>query len=114
MRRLTGGVGADVVLDFVGTDATGAIAMDPVKVAGAVLILGGGGGATKVGLLAAPYDVEVRTSLWGTRASLLELVEMARRGQIRIETQRYPIADALQASADLHDGDVRGRAVVVP
>jgi propanol-preferring alcohol dehydrogenase len=57
--------------------------------------------------------VEVRTSLWGTRASLLELVEMAQRGQIQIETQPYPIADALQAYADLHDGKVRSRAVVV-
>ena len=45
--------------------------------------------------------MEVRTSLWGTRASLLELVEMAQRGQIQIETQPYPIADALQAYADL-------------
>ena len=63
---------------------------------------------------AAPYDVEVRTSLWGTRASLLELVGMAKRGEIRIETQTYPISEALQAYAALHDGKVRGRAVVVP
>ena len=58
-------------------------------------------------------DVEVRTSLWGTRASLIELVEMANRSEISIEIQQYPISDALQAYADLHDGKVRGRAVVV-
>ena len=114
VKELTGGVGANVVFDFVGIDATGATATAAVAVAGAVVIVGAGGGTTKVGLLAAPYDVEVRTSLWGTRASLLELVEMAQRGQIQIETQQYPIADALQAYADLHDSKVRGRAVVVP
>ena len=114
VKELTGGVGADVVFDFVGIDPTGATAMASVKVAGAVVVVGAGGGTAKVGLLAAPYDVEVRTSLWGTRASLLELVEMAKRGEIRIETQEYPIRDALQAYADLHDGKVRGRAVVVP
>ncbi|MEV7527183.1 NAD(P)-dependent alcohol dehydrogenase [Agrococcus sediminis] len=114
IKELTGGIGADVVFDFVGIDATGATAVGAVKVAGAVVVVGAGGGTAKVGLLAAPYDVEVRTSLWGTRASLLELVEMAHRGEIRIETRSYPLADALQAYADLHDGKVRGRAVVVP
>ena len=82
--------------------------------AGAVVLVGAGGGTAKVGFMAAPFDVEVRTSLWGTRASLIELVEMAHRGEIRIETQEYPISKALQAYADLHDGKVRGRAVVVP
>jgi propanol-preferring alcohol dehydrogenase len=114
VKALTGGIGADVVFDFVGIDPTGATAMAAVKVAGAVVVIGAGGGTAKVGLLAAPYDVEVRTSLWGTRASLLELVEMAHRGEIRIETKEYPISDALQAYADLHDGRIRGRAVVVP
>jgi alcohol dehydrogenase, propanol-preferring len=85
-----------------------------VRVAGAVVEVGAGGGGAKVGLLSAPYDVEVRTSLWGTRSSLLELVEMAKRGEIKIETKQYPIEDALQAYADLHDGKIRGRAVVVP
>ncbi|GAA3591047.1 NAD(P)-dependent alcohol dehydrogenase [Agrococcus terreus] len=114
VRELTDGIGAEVVLDFVGIDATGATAMAAVQVGGAVVCVGAGGGSAKVGLLAAPYDVEVRTSLWGTRASLLELVGMAKRGEIRIETQTYPISQALQAYADLHDGNVRGRAVVVP
>ncbi len=114
VKELTGGVGADVVFDFVGIDPTGATAMASVKVAGAVVVVGAGGGTAKVGLLAAPYDVEVRTSLWGTRASLIELVEMAKRGEITIETQENAIEDALQAYADLHDGKVRGRAVVVP
>ncbi|MGM1029134.1 MAG: NAD(P)-dependent alcohol dehydrogenase [Actinomycetota bacterium] len=114
VKELTGGIGADVVFDFVGIDATGATATAAVKVAGAVVLVGAGGGSANVGLLSAPYDVEVRTSLWGTRASLIELVEMAHRGEIRIETQEYPIAQALQAYADLHDGKVRGRAVVVP
>ncbi|GAA1818034.1 hypothetical protein [Agromyces neolithicus] len=48
----------------------------------------------------------MRTSLWGTRPSLLELVEMAHRGEIRIETKIYPITDALQAYADLHDSKI--------
>jgi propanol-preferring alcohol dehydrogenase len=114
VKEMTGGRGADVVLDFVGIDATGELAMRTVAVAGAVVIVGAGGGSAKVGLLTAPFDVEVSTSLWGRRRELLELVEMAHRGQVTIETTTYSLDDATQAYQDLHDGKIRGRAVVVP
>lgn len=114
IKEMTGGIGADVVFDFVGIDPTGATATAAVKVAGAIVAVGAGGGSVKVGLLSAPYDVEVRSSLWGTRASLLELVEMAKRGEIAIETKEYPISEAVQAYADLHEGKIRGRGVIIP
>jgi propanol-preferring alcohol dehydrogenase len=114
VKEMTGGRGADVVLDFVGIDATGELAMRTVAVAGAVVIVGAGGGSAKVGLLTAPFDVEVSTSRWGRRRELLELVEMAHRGQVTIETTTYSLDDATQAYQDLHDGKIRGRAVVVP
>lgn len=114
VRQMTGGRGADVVLDFVGIDPTGELAMRTVAVAGAVVIVGAGGGSAKVGLLTAPFDVEVSTSLWGRRRELLELVEMAHRGQVTIETTTYSLDQATQAYQDLHDGKIRGRAVVVP
>lgn len=114
IRELTNGRGADVVFDFVGIDPTGDLALKSVGIAGAVVIVGAGGGSAKVGLLTAPFDVEVSTSLWGRRKELLELVEMAHRGQIGIETTTYPLDDAVRAYQDLHEGKIRGRAVVVP
>ena len=48
------------------------------------------------------------------RTGLLELVEMAKRGQIQIKTTTYPIEDGEQAYADMHAGKIIGRAVVVP
>jgi propanol-preferring alcohol dehydrogenase len=114
IKALTDGVGADVVLDFVGIDATGDLALASVAVGGAVVLIGAGGGNARVGLLTAPFDVVVTTSLWGRRKELLELVEMARRGQVSIETTTYPIDEATQAYQDLHEGRIRGRAVVVP
>jgi propanol-preferring alcohol dehydrogenase len=114
IKTLAGGRGADVVFDFVGIDATGELALAAVGVAGAVLLVGAGGGTAKVGLTSAPYDVTVGTSLWGRRKELLELVEMAKRGQVKIHTQRYAIEDGVKAYADLHAGAITGRAVVVP
>jgi len=64
--------------------------------------------------MSAPFDVQVSTSLWGRRKELLELVEMAKRGDVSIETKTYSLDDALQAYDDLHEGRVRGRGVIVP
>ena len=114
VKEATGGRGADVVFDFVGLDATGDLSLASVGVGGAVVILGAAGGSAKVGLLTVPFDVSVTTSLWGRRKELLELVEMAQRGQVEIRTTTYTLDEAEQAYQDLHDGKVRGRAVVVP
>jgi propanol-preferring alcohol dehydrogenase len=114
IRELTDGRGADVVFDFVGIDPTGDLALKSVGVAGAVVLVGAGGGNAKVGLLSAPFDVQVSTSLWGRRKELLELVEMAKRGDVTIETKTYSLDDALEAYDDLHEGRIRGRGVIVP
>jgi propanol-preferring alcohol dehydrogenase len=114
VREMTGGRGANVVLDFVGADVTGELAVACAGVASSVVILGAGYGGAKVGLTSAPYNVTVSTSLWGRRKELLELVAMATRGEIDIHTTTYPIDDAVQAYQDLHDGKITGRAVIVP
>lgn len=114
IMEVTDGRGADVVLEFVGIDATGELAMASVARAGAVVLLGAGGGGAKVNFLTSPFNVEVSTSLWGRRKELLELVELAKRGHVSIETQTYALDDALQAYQDLHDGKIRGRGVIVP
>lgn len=114
ITELTGGRGANVVLDFVGIDATGALSMACAGMASAVVIVGAGGGTTKVGYLASPYDVKVSTSMWGRRNELIALVEMARRGQVDIHTTAHPIEEAPHVYGLLHDGKVTGRAVIVP
>jgi propanol-preferring alcohol dehydrogenase len=51
---------------------------------------------------------------WGTAAELAEVVELARTGAIRSESEVYGIEDAISAYGRLRQGDVLGRAVVVP
>lgn len=114
VRELTRGRGADVVLDFVGMDVTGELAVACGGVGSSVVIIGAGMGGAKIGLTSAPYNMSVSTSLWGRRKELLELVEMAHRGQIKIRTKTYPITDGEQAYDDMHAGRIVGRAVIVP
>ena len=114
VKSLAGGRGATVVLDFVGADVTGDLAVSCGGVGSAVVVIGAGMGGAKVGLTSTPYNMTVSTSLWGRRKELLELVEMAKRGQIKIKTTTYPIEDGEQAYHDMHTGSIVGRAIVVP
>lgn len=114
IKRLTRGRGADVVLDFVGTDATGALAMASCGPGASVVIVGAGGGGVLSSLSRGPANVCVSTSLWGRRKQLFELVAMAQRGQLEIQTRSFSLDDAPTAYSLLKQGQITGRAVVVP
>lgn len=114
IRGMTGGVGADVVLDFVGIQATADLAGKLVAPAGDVQIVGVGGGALPVGFGAIAYDATVRAPYWGSRRELVEVIELARRGQITVEHEVFALADGPVAYERLHAGTLRGRAVIVP
>ncbi|MGC8499031.1 MAG: NAD(P)-dependent alcohol dehydrogenase [Acidimicrobiales bacterium] len=114
VRTATGG-GASVVFDFAGFQASLDVARQVVGVGGDIHIvgIGMGGGTIPVGFFATPYETSVLTSYWGSRSELIEVVELARRGQIRVHVERFGIDDAPAAYQKLHDGSLRGRAVIV-
>ena len=105
--------GSDVILDFVGADVTGELAVACGGVGSAVVVIGAGMGGAKVGLTSSPYNMTVSTSLWGRRK---ELLEARRDGQARSDPdQDHDVPDPIeQAYADMHAGKIIGRAVVVP
>ncbi len=114
VRDLTSGRGAEAVFDFVGAQATVELAGKIVAAEGDLTIVGIGGGMLPVGFGAIAYDVAVRTPYWGTRAELMEVLDLARTGRIVVETEVFSLADAPLAYEKLHAGTIRGRAVIVP
>ncbi len=114
VRAETGPDGAAVVLDFVGNDATLALAAGSVAQGGDVTFVGRGGGELRVGPGLIPYETTVRMPTWGTLAELAEVVELAAAGAIHCEGDVYDLDDAVSAYGKLRQGDVLGRAVVVP
>ena len=114
IRELTEGRGADAVFDFVGAQPTVELAAQVVAVEGDVTIVGIGGGAVPVGFGVVPYDVAVRAPYWGTRAELIEVLDLARSGKISVEIQTFSLDDSPHAYEELHAGTIRGRAVIVP
>ena len=114
LRDEVGGVGAMLVLDFVATDSTLALATGVCAQDGAIVYLGRGGGTLPVAAFAVPFDASVSVSTWGTIPELSEVVALARSGAIHTETQGYALGDAIEAYDDLAQGRVVGRAVVTP
>jgi propanol-preferring alcohol dehydrogenase len=114
VRALTGGRGAHAVFDFVANQDTITLAHSLARVHGDLVLVGVGAGSLPVGVLAMPYDCSVRAPYWGSRSELFEVLELARAGAIHVETEVFPLDAAPEAYQRLHDGTLRGRAVVVP
>ncbi|MFI9123134.1 NAD(P)-dependent alcohol dehydrogenase [Streptomyces bikiniensis] len=114
VRELTGGRGAEVVLDFVGAPPTVSSAGAMAAVEGDVTIVGLGGGALPVGFGSPAYEVSVASPYWGTRAELIEVLDLARTGAVDVHVETYALDDAPKAYERLHEGRVDGRAVILP
>lgn len=112
--ELTGGLGAEVVLDFVGAEPTVSIAGRCVGVEGDVTIVGVAGGRLPVGFGSLPFEVSVAAPYWGGRDELIEVLELARSGALTVHTETYRIDEAPQAYERLRRGEITGRAVIVP
>jgi alcohol dehydrogenase, propanol-preferring len=114
VRDATNGVGADVVLDMVGADATLALAAKVVRAEGRLVLIGLGAGTLPVSFFALPYGAEVATSYWGTVTELIEIVALAKTGKIKVDVETFTLARAPEAYERLRRGEIRGRAVIVP
>lgn len=114
IRELTRGKGAAAVFDFVAIQPTIDAGHAMLAVEGEQVLVGVGAGAVPAGMLTTPYDASVRSPYWGSRGELHEVLELARAGLVRIETERFSLDEAPEAYRRLHDGTLRGRAVVVP
>ncbi|AUS81461.1 NAD(P)-dependent alcohol dehydrogenase [Actinoalloteichus sp. AHMU CJ021] len=113
VRELTGG-GADVVLDFVGLPATAAIAAACAGVESDVVLVGVEGGSVEVGFGTLPFETTVTAPYWGSRGELLEVLDLARSGQVEAEVERYGLEEAPAVYERLRARRIRGRGVIVP
>jgi propanol-preferring alcohol dehydrogenase len=114
VRDVTGGRGADVVIDLVGADATLALASSIVRPLGHLTVVGIAGGTLPVSFFSIAYEASVATTYWGSLPELIEVIALASTGRIRPEVHRFPLGRALDAYAAMRSGTLEGRAVIVP
>jgi NAD+-dependent secondary alcohol dehydrogenase Adh1 len=114
VRELTGGTGAEAVLDFVGEDDTVQGALGMLAPGGRYDLVGYGGTLTIPTLQLALGELAIVGSLVGTADDLAALVRLAAAGQVSVRTTLYPLDALNDAISELEQGRVRGRAILTP
>ncbi|PKZ63838.1 NAD(P)-dependent alcohol dehydrogenase [Gordonia terrae] len=114
LGRVTAGAGADAVFDFVGSEQTVRLAGEVAATYADIAVVGVGHGALPVGYRRQAFEVSVRSTFWGSRSELWEVIALARAGRVRVTVETHTLDEAPSAYERLARGEVLGRAVVVP
>ena len=114
VKGLTGGHGAEVVIDFVGEGGAVEDGVAMLRRAGTYYVIGYGGEIKVPTIDIISTEISFVGNLVGSYNDLVELMVLAARDRVRLHTRTYPLADFASALDDLDHGRVRGRAVLVP
>ncbi len=114
VRELTGGAGADVVFDFVGSDETHALGLRMLARRGVLSLVGYGGTmqVPSIGLISA--ETAIAGNLVGSWIDLWEVLQLHARGAVTLRTETHPLERVNEVLDRLRQGDITGRAVLVP
>ncbi|HVE86384.1 MAG TPA: NAD(P)-dependent alcohol dehydrogenase [Myxococcales bacterium] len=114
IRSITPRHGVDLVLDCVGAEPTLKLAAAALRPCGHLSVIGLAMGTLPFSFFAVPYGASVGTSYWGSIAELMEVVSLARAGDLKVHVETFPLARVAEAYDRLKKGTLSGRAVVVP
>jgi NAD+-dependent secondary alcohol dehydrogenase Adh1 len=114
VRDLTGGRGAELVFDFVGTQETHDAATAMLARGGTFSVIGYGGTVALPSVVMVASEQSVVGNLVGTWVDLWELLQLHAAGRIVLKTEVHPLDAVNDVLAKLREGEVSGRAVLVP
>lgn len=114
VREVTDGRGADLVFDFVGSDASRTTSMEALARGGTFSVVGYGGMLCADSTSLVANEHTVMANLVGTWPDLFELLELHAAGAIVLRTERYGLDEVNEVLGRLRAGEVVGRAVLVP
>lgn len=114
MMEFTNGLGADIILDFVGEHSTPENSLQMIRKGGTYSIIGYGGTVAPTTLDMISRELNIVGNLVGTYNELAELMELNNQGKVHIASSTFPLSDAVEILEELNCGRVIGRAVLVP
>jgi NAD+-dependent secondary alcohol dehydrogenase Adh1 len=114
VREITGGRGADLVFDFVGSDQSHADSMAMLARGGTYSIVGFGGMVSALSAALVGGEQTVVGNLVGTWLDLWEVMQLHAAGRLVLKTESHPLDAVNDVLAKLHDGEITGRAVLIP
>jgi NAD+-dependent secondary alcohol dehydrogenase Adh1 len=114
VKDLTGGHGAEVVLDFVGEGGAVEQGLAMLRRAGSYFVIGYGGTVQIPTIDIISTEINIVGNLVGTYTDLVELMVLAAKGKVKLHTATYPLDAFNDALADLDEGRLRGRGILIP
>ena len=114
VHELTGGRGADLVFDFVGTDASHAASAAMLARGGTYSVIGYGGTIAIPSPSLVVNEQAVVGNLVGSWIDLYELLQLHVAGRVTLRTETHPRDEVNAVLDELRSGEVTGRAVLVP
>jgi NAD+-dependent secondary alcohol dehydrogenase Adh1 len=114
VRDLTGGRGADLVFDFVGTQETHDAAAAMLARGGTFSVIGYGGTVAVPSIALVANEQSVVGNLVGTWVDLWELLQLHAAGRLVLRTEVHGLDTVNDVLEKLRAGEVDVRAVLVP
>lgn len=116
VKAITNGRGVAAAFDFVGADATLALAIGATRPMGKVTQVGLAGGTARLKVLEnTGFELTFEATLWGTIKELREVLALAESGRLTsIPLTYHPLDQINDVYAMVKRGAVEGRAVITP
>jgi NAD+-dependent secondary alcohol dehydrogenase Adh1 len=112
--ELTGGNGAEAVIDFVAEGGSTKLGVQMLRQAGNYYVVGYGEDLVVPTIDIISSEINFVGNLVGSYNDLVELMVLAAQGKVSLHTSTYKLSEFQQAIDDLSAGKVRGRAILVP
>jgi NAD+-dependent secondary alcohol dehydrogenase Adh1 len=114
VKERTDGRGAEVIIDFVGEGGAEQWGVQMMRPGGSFYVVGYGGTLQVPTMQIILTEINFIGNLVGTYNDLVELMVLAAQGKVKLHTATYPLDAVNEAIADLNEGRLRGRGILVP
>jgi NAD+-dependent secondary alcohol dehydrogenase Adh1 len=114
VAELTDGLGAEAIIDFVGEKGAIQDGIAMVRDGGFYYVIGYGENIDIPTIDVISREISFIGNLVGTYNDLVELMTLTAQGKVSLHTSTYPLEAVNDAMADLDNGRLRGRGILVP
>jgi NAD+-dependent secondary alcohol dehydrogenase Adh1 len=114
VKELTDGLGAEAILDFVGEKGAIEDGIAMVQDGGFYYVIGYGENIDIPTIDVISREISFIGNLVGTYTDLEDLMTLTAQGKVHLHTSTYPLEAINDAMADLDQGRLQGRGILVP
>jgi NAD+-dependent secondary alcohol dehydrogenase Adh1 len=112
--EMTDGAGAEVIIDFVGEKGAIEDGVAMLRQAGSYFVVGYGENINVPTIDIISREINFIGNLVGSYNDLDELMTLTAQGRVHLHTSVYPLEAVNDAMADLDNGRLQGRGILVP